>query len=86
MPRRRTDLALRARRGWVWRADAEWRWRRALRLLLSVRGAQAREVASDDGGGVRTSFNRSASREADDRTTVTEHSKAATGEHVKSGH
>jgi len=68
MPRRRTDLALRARRGWVWRADAEWRWRRALRLLLSVRGAQAREVASGDGGGVRTSFDRSANREADNRT------------------
>src|SRR5437867_1245811 len=46
----------------------EWRWQRALRLLLSVRGAQTREVASGDGGGVRTRFDGSASREADDLT------------------
>ena len=40
MPRRRTELALRARRGWVWRADAEWRWRRA-RGCWSARPSRA---------------------------------------------
>jgi hypothetical protein len=47
MPRRRTELALRARRAWVWRVDAEWRWQRALRLLLSVRSSMERFVGRD---------------------------------------
>src|SRR5438105_4415862 len=48
MPRRRTELALQARRGWVWRADADWRWRRALRLLISLHGAKQREATDGD--------------------------------------
>ena len=66
MPRRRTELAQRARRGWVWRADAEWRWQRALRFLISICGAKEREASSGDGGGVRSSFDGPSSREADD--------------------
>ena len=41
-------MTLRARRAWVLRLDAEWRWQRALRQLLSVHGSIEREAAHGD--------------------------------------
>ena len=38
MSRRTSGADLRLSQSWVWTADAEWRWRRALRLLLARRG------------------------------------------------
>ena len=52
MPRRRVDAPLESYRVWVSAADAEWRWRRALRLLLAL-GTRCGVVRGDreDGHG-----------------------------------
>src|SRR5262252_8772823 len=70
MPRRRAEIALAARRSWIWTADAEWRWRRALRLLLvagTSRVAIRKEAQDGDGGSVCAGLDRSTGREPDHR-------------------
>ena len=72
MPGRRADDDLRLERSWVWAADAERRWVRAFRLLLTPEpaehGAQAQEERRDEqtGGGLRPCFDGSAGGAADD--------------------
>jgi hypothetical protein len=48
VPRRRVEVPLEPHRAWVWAVDAEWRWRRAVRLLLQVHLAA---TAADGHGG-----------------------------------
>ena len=54
MPRRHEEAPLRLRRAWVWVADAEGRWRRAMRLLLqdglAAQRAATRWVGEDHDG------------------------------------
>jgi hypothetical protein len=62
---------LQVRRSWMWDADAEWRWRRALRLLLEASvaaEASGGQEGGDEqcGGGLRAGLDRTASRAADD--------------------
>ena len=66
------EEAFQIRRAWVWGTDAEWRWRRALRLLLQA-GVAEHEAESGqegedghDGGGLRAGLDRAAGRAADD--------------------
>jgi len=72
MPRRRADDDLRLGRAWVWATDAERRWVRAFRLLLTpepvARAAQAGEGHGDEhgGGGLRAGLDGPAGRAADD--------------------
>jgi len=71
MSRRYTGADLRPSHSWVWTADAERRWLRAFRLLLSPEepgpGVQ-REEGDDahDCGGVCTGLDGAAGRAADD--------------------
>ena len=71
MPRRRVEVPLEPHRTWVWAADAEWRWRRAVRLLLQVHLAAAVSEGhgesdhGDAGGGVGARFDRAAGGESD---------------------
>ena len=73
MPRRRWHDDLRVSRSWVWAADAERRWVRAFRLLLTPDAVicstrEPEEVHGDeqDRGRVRSGLDRAASRAADD--------------------
>ncbi len=72
MPRRRADDDLRLGRSWVWVADAERRWVRAFRLLLTpepvARAAQVGEGHGDeqDRGSLRAGLDGPADRAADD--------------------
>lgn len=51
MPRRREPCELHPHRSWVWAADAERRWLRAVRLLLDTEpgGCREREGERSDG-------------------------------------
>ena len=74
MVRRRKGDALCPGRAWVWTADAERRWLRAFRLLLTPdEPAQgARQQEGDDGqerGGVRAGLDRPAGGESVDEVT-----------------
>ncbi len=72
MPRRRVDDGLQVGHSWVWTADAERRWVRAVRLLrtpeTAEHGAQAQEErrAEHAGGGLRPGLDGSAGGAADD--------------------
>ena len=70
MARRREERALCPSRSWVWTADAERRWLRAFRLLLTpdepAQGARRQEgEAGHDRGGVRTGLDGAAGGEPD---------------------
>ena len=71
MARHRKGGTLRPDRSWVWTADAERRWVRAFRLLLTPElagtGDRGQEVsAGEDRGGLRTGLDGAAGGEPDD--------------------
>ena len=51
----------------VKKTDAEWRWQRAVRLLVSIGGIGQREAIDGDDSGVCARFDRPPGGEADDR-------------------
>ncbi|MDP9375670.1 MAG: hypothetical protein M3Q65_25120 [Chloroflexota bacterium] len=71
MPGQRSDDTLRLRRAWAWTPEAEWRWRRALCLLLDA-GVAERAPArgeeddhGDDGSGLCPGLDRTAGGDPD---------------------
>jgi hypothetical protein len=71
VPKGRVPVPLAPRRTWIRTVDAEWRWRRAVRLLLNMgMSAGVPDVAmenhDDDAcSGVGPRFDRAAGRPAD---------------------
>ena len=71
MARRCKDSTLCPERSWVWTADAERRWVRAFRLLLTPEvaepGARGQEVGhGEDRGGLRARIDGATGGEPDD--------------------
>jgi hypothetical protein len=69
---RQREESFHMRRAWVWGADAEWRWRRALRLLLEAGMAEPtaepgqEEEEGHEGGGLCAGLDRAAGRATHD--------------------